>query len=73
MDDTAYGGYKFLYLMQAWRLAELLDWNHLVETLFPRTALYDHRSQGETTLPRGKRSMAQQSLARATEQQWFSP
>ena len=35
MDDTAYGGYKFLYLMQAWRLAELLDWNHLVETLFP--------------------------------------
>ena len=35
MDDTAYGGYKFLYLKQAWRLAELLNWNHLEKILFP--------------------------------------
>lgn len=34
MDDTALGGYKFLYLFQAWRLAELLDWKHVAEILF---------------------------------------
>lgn len=35
MDDTAYGGYKFLYLTQLWQLAELLNWNHAERILFP--------------------------------------
>ena len=34
LEDTALGGYKFLYLMQAWRLASLLKWNHLEKILF---------------------------------------
>ena len=35
MEDTAFGGYKFLYLIQAWQLAERLKWNHLEKILFP--------------------------------------
>ncbi len=35
MDDTAHGGYKFLYLLQAWQLGELLHWKHLDKILFP--------------------------------------
>ena len=34
LEDTALGSYKFLYLMQAWRLAGLLKWNHLEKILF---------------------------------------
>ena len=35
MGDSAYGGHKFLYLCQAWRLAEALNWKHVAEILFP--------------------------------------
>lgn len=52
MEDSAYGGHKFLYLCQAWRLAEALHWKHVAEILFP--ALHcivvapGNRSLGET-------------------------
>ncbi len=34
LEDTALGGSKFLYLVQAWRLAEQLEWKHQEEILF---------------------------------------
>ena len=34
MEDTALGGSKFLYLVQAWKLAEQLEWKHQDEILF---------------------------------------
>ena len=33
--DTAHGGLKFLYLLQAWKLAQSLDWKNLEAILFP--------------------------------------
>lgn len=35
MDDTAQGGFKLVYLMQAWRFAELLGWRYTDRILFP--------------------------------------
>ena len=35
MDDTFQGGQKFLYLFQAWRLAESLKWIHLEKIICP--------------------------------------
>ncbi len=34
LEDTALGGSKFLYLVQAWKLAEQLEWKHQEEILF---------------------------------------
>ena len=35
MEDTFQGGHKFLYLFQAWRLAEALKWNHVEKIICP--------------------------------------
>ncbi len=35
LNDTFQGGHKFLYLFQAWRLAEDLKWTHLDQIICP--------------------------------------
>lgn len=35
INDTFQGGQKFLYLFQAWRLAEALNWTHLEKIICP--------------------------------------
>ena len=35
LADTAHGGFKFLYLIQAWKLAQSLQWKNLEAILFP--------------------------------------
>ena len=35
LADTAHGGFKFLYLLQAWKLAQSLQWKNLEAILFP--------------------------------------
>ena len=35
MEDNSYGGHKFIYLYQAWRLAEALKWRNTEEILTP--------------------------------------
>ena len=35
LADTAHGGFKFLYLLQAWKLAQSLEWKNLEAILFP--------------------------------------
>ncbi|MCZ6484166.1 MAG: hypothetical protein O6826_00525 [Acidobacteria bacterium] len=35
LNDTFQGGHKFLYLFQAWRLAEALNWTHLEKIISP--------------------------------------
>ena len=35
LADTAHGGFKFLYLHQAWKLAQSLQWKNLEAILFP--------------------------------------
>ena len=35
LADTAHGGFKFLYLLQAWKLAQSLKWKNLEAILFP--------------------------------------
>lgn len=35
LADTAHGGFKFVYLLQAWKLAQSLEWKNLETILFP--------------------------------------
>ncbi len=35
LADTVHGGFKFLYLIQAWKLAQSLQWKNLEAILFP--------------------------------------
>lgn len=35
LADTVHGGFKFLYLLQAWKLAQSLQWKNLETILFP--------------------------------------
>ena len=35
LADTAHGGFKFLYLLQAWKLAQSLQWKNQEAILFP--------------------------------------
>ncbi len=35
LADTVHGGFKFLYLLQAWKLAQSLQWKNLEAILFP--------------------------------------
>ncbi len=35
LADTIHGGFKFLYLLQAWKLAQSLQWKNLEAILFP--------------------------------------
>ena len=57
MDDTSLGGHKFLYLTQAWRLAEQFSWKDLDTILFPSLHFMVMADQDD-------------SLSRVVKEQW---